>query len=243
MLKARLAAVLVVAALLGGCSDDSSSPGADPPTDGKRDLTVSEVPALLTDQSGEDVDIEALVRRQYADSVKVFKSWDSTFPEPELFLLDTDSSSGAFSAVCQAPLQPGSAFYCPGENKIYLDLGWLDDYSRRSASGPLRDGAVFSTVAHELGHAWYNHVGFIDRDPTIVATELFADCIAGAVIAATYSDPDKSVRLIQEAAQDSYSVGSDDWQNPSFHGTASQRREATLLGGQEGAKGCESYVT
>ena len=234
-----------MAVLVGGCSDDAATPGADAPTEGKRDLqTVGERPTLLSDPTGgDDIDIEALVRRQFADSVKVFQSWDRTFPAPELFLLDTDSSSGAYSTVCQAPLEPGSAFYCPGENKIYLDLGWLDDFSRRSVDGALRDGAVLSTVAHELGHAWYDHVGFIDRSPTIVAEELFADCIAGAVIAATYTQPEKSVPLIQQAAQDAYSVGSDDWQDPQFHGTSSQRREATLLGGEEGAKGCESYVT
>jgi predicted metalloprotease len=242
LLRAHVALALIAAVLLGSCSDDAQR--ADTQT-GKRDLEgVSEVPPLLsepTDNAG--LNIEALVRQQFADSVGVFQSWDPKFPEPELLLLDTDSSSGAYSATCDETLEPGSAFFCPGENKIYLDLGWLDDFSRRSTSGLLRDGAVFSTVAHELGHAWYDHVGFVDRDPTIVAEELFADCIAGAVIAATYADPEKSVPMIQEAAEDSYSVGSDDWQDPGFHGTSSQRREATLLGGREGREGCESYVT
>ena len=243
MLRAHVAAALVAAALLGACSDDA--PQRADVVAGKRSLEqVNEVPPLLSEPTEDPAsEIEALVRQQFAASVEVFQSWDRSFPEPELLLLDTDSSSGAYSAACQAPLEPGGAFYCPPENKIYLDLGWLDDFSRRSTNGALRDGAVFSTVAHELGHAWYAHVGFIDRDSTIVAEELFADCLAGAVIAAVYDDPDRSVPLIQEAAQDSYSVGSDDWQNPRFHGTASQRRDATLLGGREGRQGCESYVT
>lgn len=241
MLKPHLAIVLIATVILGSCSEGSSSRAST----GKRNLDrLSEVPPLLSEpRKNPSLDIEALVRHQFADSVHVFQSWDRAFSEPDLLLLSTDSTSGAYSESCNKQLEPGDAFFCPGENKIYLDLGWLDDYSRRSASGALRDGAVFSTVAHELGHAWYDHVGFVDRDATIVAEELFADCIAGAVIAAAYTDPEKSVSLIQEAAEDSYSVGSDDWQNPSFHGTRTQRRDATLLGGRDGHKACESYVT
>lgn len=237
-----MAASLVAAVLLASCSGDvteGGESGAD-----KLDLKdLNDVPALLSEpRSDEDLEIEELVRQQYADSVAVLQSWDPSFPEPELLLLDTDSSAGPYSTIC-GPLEPGDAFFCPSEYAIFLDLGWLDDFSRRSTSGVLRDGAVFATVAHELGHAWYNHVGFVDRDPTIVAEELFADCIAGAVIADRYVDSERSLSLIQEAAEDAYSVGSDNWQDPNFHGTSSQRRQATLLGGREGRDGCESYVT
>jgi predicted metalloprotease len=227
---------LIVALSASACGETEST---------KRTLdSPRSVPGLRDQPRDPTLNVRVLVRTQFRDAINVFRSWDKSFEEPVLLLLDTDSSSGGYSRACHSELKPGDAFYCPREHKIYLDLGWLEDFSRRSVNGALRDGAVFSTVAHELGHGWYAHVGFIDRDPnTIVDEELFADCIAGAVIAATYEDPEAAVPLIQQAAEDAYSVGSYDWQNPDFHGTPRQRRDATLLGSIDGHRSCEQYVS
>jgi len=205
---------------------------------------VTKVPSLLDEPRAQsDVNIRDLVTEQFEDSIEVFESFDSTFAQPELLLLDKDAGSGAIARRCGVALEAGDAFYCPPENAVYLDLGWLDDFSRRSVEGKLRDGAVLATVAHELGHAWYGHVGFVDRTQSIQPEELYADCIAGAVIAEMYSETADAVSLIQEAAEDAYSVGTYDWQNPGFHGTPAQRRDATLRGGRSGVRGCDVYVT
>jgi len=232
----RHAALWVLIVVLGaaGCTDGS---GSD-----KRTLdNTGSVPALRDSPGDADLDIESLVREQFDDAIKVFRSWDDTFEAPGLFLLDTDSS---LAQACNGSLKPGEEFYCTAENNIYLDLGFLDDFARRSVNGSLRDGAVFAVIAHELGHAWEHQVGFIDRDPTTsIDNELFADCISGAVIAATYENPRVAVPLIQQAAQAAYSVGNDDWQNPDFHGTPQQRRDATLLGAEDGHSSCEQYLS
>jgi hypothetical protein len=97
-------------------------------------------------------------------------------------------------------------------------------------------------VAHELGHAWEEHVGYVDSYPeTVLGNELFADCIAGAVVAATYAEGERAARLIQEAASDAYSAG-DFVYDAQHHGTPAQRRDATLLGARDGHVACDAYL-
>lgn len=188
-----------------------------------------------------DVDIEALVRDQFRAAVDVFHGFDPDFPEPELFLLDTDASIGAAAESCGALLGPGDAFYCPPENRVYLDLGWLEDFTRRSVDGRKRDGGVFSTVAHELGHAWFEHRGYRERE-RVLEEELFADCLAGAVIDGSYDDEAERDRLIADAAEFAFSVGDFAFDSAGHHGTPKQRRAAMSLGAERGFGACEQYV-
>ncbi len=75
-------------------------------------------------------------------------------------------------------------FYCPGDNKLYLDFGFFNDLAREfKAPG---DFAQAYVIAHEVGHHVQNLLGTMDKvqragnsNADSVKLELQADCYAG----------------------------------------------------------------
>jgi predicted metalloprotease len=100
-----------------------------------------------------------------------------TYEKPKLVLF-----TGGMRSACGIASTAAGPFYCQLDHKVYLDLSFFQELSRRfGAPGEFADAYV---IAHEIGHHVQNQLGLFDRvsreDRTAsVAVELQADCYAG----------------------------------------------------------------
>jgi predicted metalloprotease len=95
---------------------------------------------------------------------------------------------GVVSACGQADAASGP-FYCPGDQKVYIDLSFYDELKQQF--GAAGDFAQAYVIAHEIGHHVQNLLGIEDRvregqrrrprdeNELSVLMELQADCFAG----------------------------------------------------------------
>ncbi len=95
---------------------------------------------------------------------------------------------GATYSGCGTAREATGPFYCPADEKIYMDLDFWDELRQFGASGEFAQSYV---VAHELGHHVQKLLGIegkvsrlqqqdpAERNPLSVALELQADCFAG----------------------------------------------------------------
>jgi predicted metalloprotease len=73
------------------------------------------------------------------------KEFNSDYPEPTLVLF-----SGATQSGCGSASSSTGPFYCPGDQKVYIDLSFGQDLSNRF--GVKGEFAFAYVVAHEVGH-------------------------------------------------------------------------------------------
>jgi predicted metalloprotease len=116
---------------------------------------------------------------------ELFRQMGKTYREPQLVLF-----SGAVQSACgfaQAAMGP---FYCPADQKVYIDLSFYQDLkSRHGAPG---DFAQAYVIAHEIGHHVQTLLGIsekvhsarsrvsrVEGNRLSVMQELQADCFAG----------------------------------------------------------------
>jgi len=115
----------------------------------------------------------------------VFRQAGKTYQPPKLVLFKDEWGTGCGDGV--AAMGP---FYCPGDQKIYIDLSFYDVLAQRlGAPGQFAQAYV---VAHEVGHHLQNQMGVMQRVDAMrarageaqgnalsVRVELQADCFAG----------------------------------------------------------------
>jgi predicted metalloprotease len=146
-----------------------------------------------------------------------------------------------YPSGCGAAQTATGPFYCPEDEKVYLDLGFFEDLQNRlGASGEFARAYV---IAHEIGHHVQKILGTEARvrqmqqsaqsqvNPLSVRLELQADCFAG-VWASTTENRGLSAGDIKSALGAAAAVGDDRLQraangtvNPETftHGSSAQR--------------------
>ena len=116
---------------------------------------------------------------------KLFQAQGAQYQEPELVLFD-----GVVQSACGNAQSATGPFYCPGDQKVYIDLSFQKTLSQRLGAGG--DFAMAYVVAHEVGHHVQNLMGITDQvhsqrgrlsqteyNELSVRLELQADFLAG----------------------------------------------------------------
>ncbi|MCB1650672.1 MAG: neutral zinc metallopeptidase [Alphaproteobacteria bacterium] len=160
------------------------------------------------------------------------------YPEPSMVLF-----TGAVNSACGQAQSAMGPFYCPLDQKVYIDLDFFYDLkNRHDAPG---DFAQAYVVAHEVGHHVQNVLGVLERSNALklrmnareanqvsVRTELMADCFAGMWAADSSRKGLLDEGDIEEALNAASRIGDDVLQNQargyvvpdSFtHGSGAQR--------------------
>ncbi len=170
---------------------------------------------------------------------KIFRQMGRNYEEPRLVMFrDAADSACGYASAAVGP------FYCPGDNRVYLDLSFFDELERRfNAPG---DFAQAYVIAHEVGHHVQNLLGISDKvhamrgkvserefNQLSVRLELQADFFAG--VWAHHAQTERN-RLeagdIEEGLRAATAIGDDTIQRRSrgrvvpdsfTHGTSAQR--------------------
>ncbi|MBT9476626.1 neutral zinc metallopeptidase [Polaromonas sp.] len=233
----------ILGALTGGAptAQVQQSPAQRPPADDRMASFVSTVLA----------DTEDVWKTE-------FTKGGATYQEPRLVLF-----RGATQTACgqgQAAMGP---FYCPSDQKVYIDLGFYETLKTRL--GAPGDFAQAYVIAHEVGHHVQNLMGItekmeqmrgrvstVDYNGLSVKLELQADCFAGV-----WAHNAQSARQIleqgdvEEAMNAAAKIGDDALQRSgggavvpdSFtHGSSAQRQRWFNNGLNNGSvKACDTF--
>jgi predicted metalloprotease len=168
---------------------------------------------------------------------------------------------GQVNSGCGLASSETGPFYCPLDQKVYIDLGFFDELNRRfKAPG---DFAQAYVLAHEIGHHIQQQLGIEqkvrqqsqsnpgDANELSVRLELQADCLAGVWARSTYDRGLLESGDLQEGLTAASAVGDDRIQQQaqgridpeSFtHGTSEQRAHWLQTGFDSGKlESCDTF--
>jgi predicted metalloprotease len=187
-----------------------------------------------------------------------FAKGGSTYIAPHLVLFRGATSTGCGQG--EAAMGP---FYCPADQKVYIDLGFYQ--TLKDQLGAPGDFAQAYVIAHEVGHHVQNLLGIsrkmeqrrgqltqVQYNALSVRLELQADCLAG--VWAHHAQATRQILEagdLEEAMNAAAKIGDDALQGAgggrvvpeSFtHGTSAQRQRWFNVGMQGGVvKNCDTF--
>ena len=187
-----------------------------------------------------------------------FQANGKAYREPKLVLF-----RGATPTACGTGQSAMGPFYCPGDEKVYIDLGFFD--TLRQKMGAPGDFAQAYVVAHEVGHHVQHVLGISDKvdaqrqrvseaqaNALSVRLELQADCLAG--VWAHHANQQKrwlDAGDVDEALNAASQIGDDTLQRKSqgmvvpesfTHGSSTQRVSWFKRGMNSGRMGdCNTF--
>lgn len=146
---------------------------------------------------------------------ELFKKYDRTYTEPKLVLYTDGVRSGCGNASAQM-----GPFYCPTDQKVYIDLSFMDELDKKfNAPG---DFAMAYVIAHEVGHHVQNELGILPKFHQLrnqlseteynkysVAVELQADYLAGVYAKYAQEMGYTDEGDLEEAIKAAHAVGDD----------------------------------
>ena len=239
---------LTILGVLGG---DGGAPSAQ----------VQQAPS---DTPGVDDPMKRFVKTVLADTEDVwrdvFTKGGATYSDPKLVLF-----RGATSTACGQGQSAMGPFYCPADQKVYIDLGFYETLKTRL--GAPGDFAQAYVIAHEVGHHVQNLLGISNKvdqkrgqvsqaefNALSVRLELQADCFAG--VWAHHANNARQLLEqgdVEEAINAAARIGDDALQGSSggavvpesfTHGTSAQRQRWFANGLKNGSvKGCDTFST
>jgi predicted metalloprotease len=206
--------------------------------DGSQSAAVSPAQAPHGRPADAQGDFAAAVLGETEDVWTAYFAAAGQHYDPPTLVLFTDQVASA----CGATSAAAGPFYCPGDHRVYIDLGFFDQLA--AEFGAPGDFARAYVLAHEVGHHVQELLGITRRSAQAsaragaarakrisVEVELQADCLAGvwAMHAQRVIEPGELEQALQAAA----AVGDDTLQRRAqgrvvpetfTHGSAAQRQ-------------------
>lgn len=196
-------------------------------------------PAQRSEAENQAADFVSVVLADTEDTWnQLFRQAGGQYKVPKLVLYTRQVES-----ACGLGTAAAGPFYCPGDDKLYLDLSFLGELQRMGAAG---DFAVAYVIAHEVGHHIQNLTGVArqvqstkqrlsktDGNALQVKMELQADCFAG--VWAHHANRQRQILEkgdVEEGLRAAAAVGDDHLQRQAgrrvtpeafTHGTSQQR--------------------
>lgn len=227
----------------GNAPPAQHAPGPKPPADDRLARFVS---VVLADT--EDV---------WTD---LFQKSGQTYRKPKLVLF-----RGSEPTACGTGQSAMGPFYCPGDQKVYIDLSFYE--TMRTRLGAPGDFAQAYVIAHEVGHHVQNLMGITGKVDAMrgrgseaqqnalsVRVELQADCFAG--VWANHANQARQILEqgdVEEALNAATQIGDDALQRKSrgvvqpesfTHGTSEQRVRWFKRGVETGSvQQCNTFET
>lgn len=239
----------------GGGQTMQSQGGTAGRSSGRRGAPTDEMGSMVSGVLGEIED----------RWTEIFQASGKTF-QPARLVLFNGSTNGGRCGMAQSAMGP---FYCPPEQKIYLDLAFFKEVESRfrGCSGNSCKFTGAYIIAHEAGHHIQNLLGVIPRVTRLqqqagskaesnalqVKVELQADCLSGVWVNREQKKRPDFIEAgdIDAALTTATAIGDDTLQRAatgrvmpdSFtHGSAEQRKRWFMVGYEQGTvQACNTF--
>jgi uncharacterized protein len=180
--------LLIITLLMSGGGDpgtifnDNPNTGVNTPGSSYYDGTTP-----ISEEERQLADFVSIVLADTEDTWnEIFAAENLDYREPTLVLF-----SGAVESACGFAQSAVGPFYCPLDEKVYIDLSFYKDL--RDSFGAPGDFAQAYVIAHEIGHHVQNQIGIMEQvqaaqqqvssqadvNMLSVMLELQADCLSG----------------------------------------------------------------
>ncbi len=239
---------MTILGLVGGAGDLGSVQSQSAPAAGPAQAPTDDMGRFVAKVLGGTEDVWG----------ELFQQGGAQYAKPRLELFN-----GYTNTACGAGESAMGPFYCPGDQKVYIDLAFYETMKRQL--GAPGDFAQAYVIAHEVGHHVQNllgisakmdqarkRVGEREYNALSVRLELQADCFAG--IWAHHNNKSKAILEpgdIDEALNAAAAIGDDALQRKSqgrvvpdsfTHGTSEQRQRWFHQGFESGQmQSCDTF--